>query len=382
LVLTWKNGRLGESSISKILDRFFVEEDLIGPMTRYRSWVESTFISDHAPVLLQLDIGIPKTVHPFKFNLIWLGDKSFTILTREVWFDSHFELIEDPQRRLVEKLALLKRRVKIWSKFKLKRDKELLIKVEGDLECLYTQKNNGSTNDELDLQCKHLEGVRNKLLLDEEERWRQKSRATWIKSGDKNTKFFHRFASYRRNKKYLWEITDEDGHLHTDQEVIKSEVVNYFSTFFNEQGSQTYRAQLETIRLYPRIVLEEEVTTLEKVVSLEELSVVLKGFAKDKSLGPDGWTVEFFLFFFDLVGPDLLAMVEDTRCRGEVCRTINSTFLALIPKSNRPLSFSNYRPIALCNLCYNIVTNIITRRIRPILSRSLSEEQLGFLKGR
>jgi hypothetical protein len=85
----------------------------------------------------------------------------------------------------------LKRQVKLWSKIKQKRDKELLIKVEGELEFLYHQKNIGSTLDDLDLHCKHLERVRNKLLLDEEERWRQKSRATWIKSGNNNTKFFH-----------------------------------------------------------------------------------------------------------------------------------------------------------------------------------------------
>ena len=69
---------------------------------------------------------------------------------------------------------------------------------------------------------------------------------------------------------------------------------------------------METISLYPKIVLEEEVSSLEQAVTMEELSFILKGFAKDKSLSPDGWTVEFFLFFFDLVGPDLLAMVEDT----------------------------------------------------------------------
>ena len=59
--------------------------------------------------------------------------------------------------------------------------------------------------------------------------------------------------------------------------------------------------------------MEEEVTSLEQAVTMEELSDVLKGFAKDKSPGPDGWTIKFFLFFFDLVGPDLLDMVEDSR---------------------------------------------------------------------
>jgi len=35
-------------------------------------------------------------------------------------------------------------------------------------------------------------------------------------------------------------------------------------------------------------------------------------FKKEKSPGPDGWTSEFFIFFFDLLGEDLLAMVEES----------------------------------------------------------------------
>jgi hypothetical protein len=78
----------------------------------------------------------------------------------------------------------------------------------------------------------------------------------------------------------------------------------------------------------------------------------------------------------------LLVVVEETRIRGEVIRPINSTFIALIPKVNNPSSFNDFRPIALCNLCYKIIAKVIARRLRPILSLTLSEEQLGFLKGR
>jgi hypothetical protein len=109
--------------------------------------------------------------------------------------------------------------------------------------------------------------------------------------------------------------------------------------------------------------------------------VALTSFNKDRSPGPDGWTVEFFIHFFDLVGPNLLELVEDSRLHGRIIGTLNSTFLTLIPKENNPSTFGDYRPISLCNLCYKLITKIIANRLKPILSRALSEEQLGFLKG-
>jgi hypothetical protein len=117
-------------------------------------------------------------------------------------------------------------------------------------------------------------------------------------------------------------------------------------------------------------------------VDQSELKAVLTLFKHDKSPGPDGWTVEFFLHFFDLVGVDLLEMVEETRTKGISAGGLNSTFLALIPKVNNPQTFGDYRPISLCNLCYKIITKIIENRLKPYLSKSLSEEKLGFLKGR
>ena len=37
-------------------------------------------------------------------------------------------------------------------------------------------------------------------------------------------------------------------------------------------------------------------------VSEGELKEVLQRFQKDKSSGPDGWTIEFFIDLFDLLG--------------------------------------------------------------------------------
>jgi hypothetical protein len=117
-------------------------------------------------------------------------------------------------------------------------------------------------------------------------------------------------------------------------------------------------------------------------VTLAEILSTLKGFSASKSPGPDGWTVEFFLAFFYLMGNDILEMVEETRRKGRVNGALNATFLALIPKSDKPESFGGYRPIALCNLVYKIITKIIASRIKSCLSFGISKEQFGFLEGR
>jgi hypothetical protein len=139
---------------------------------------------------------------------------------------------------------------------------------------------------------------------------------------------------------------------------------------------------LNSVRLYPTFVTALEVQELEKIVTKDEVLEVVKGFSRDKSPRPNSWTVEFYHCFFEMVGQDLVDMVEETRLKGEIIPAINSTFVALIPKVNKPTVFNDFRPISLCNLCYKIISKIIAERLRPILSRVLSEEQLGFLKGR
>jgi hypothetical protein len=94
------------------------------------------------------------------------------------------------------------------------------------------------------------------------------------------------------------------------------------------------------------------------------------------------WTVEFFLDFFDILGDELVEMIEETRKKGRVSGALNATFLALIPKSENPGNFGDYRPIALCNLLYKIITKIIANRVKTSLSYGISKEQFGFLEGR
>jgi hypothetical protein len=77
----------------------------------------------------------------------------------------------------------------------------------------------------------------------------------------------------------------------------------------------------------------------------------------------------------------ILEAVEESRKTRSMARSLNSTFVVLIPKVRKPTSFGDYRPIALCNLAYKIIAKLIANRIKPILSKFLSGETTGVPKG-
>jgi hypothetical protein len=157
---------------------------------------------------------------------------------------------------------------------------------------------------------------------------------------------------------------------------------NYFQNLFKAETQASIEEVVQMAQLFPRFVDEADNRLLMEEVMEKELLEVLHSFQKDKIPGPDGWTIEFFLGCYEILGQDLLKMIEDTRISGRIPQSLNSTFLALIPKTDNPETLDDFRPISLCNCAYKIISKVIARRVKRILSERISEEQFGFLEGR
>ena len=208
------------------------------------------------------------------------------------------------------------------------------------------------------------------------------SRVTWASKGDATTKYFHAVASARKNHNAIWSLQDERGTWVSDDLSIKSLGTSYFRQIFEDDHLTNLATQLKILHLFPSFISSSEDEAFTRLVSISEVEYALKSFKKDKALGPDGWPVEFYLTFLDLLGRLLVNLVESSRVLGRVAPAINSTFLALIPKVDLPVSFADYRPISLCNLCYKLISKIAALRLKPFLDASISPQQFVFLKKR
>lgn len=126
----------------------------------------------------------------------------------------------------------------------------------------------------------------------------------------------------------------------------------------------------------PSLVSEDDNRLLLTLPSMEELKEVVFSMDVGSAPGLDGFSDNFFQTCWDICNAMIFFLEGGTIPRG-----VNATVLALIPKVQNPSSFSEFRPISLCNFLYNIFSKLITKRLAVVLPNILSEQQHAFVKG-
>eukprot|EP00253_Pinus_taeda_P011499 PITA_11499 len=114
----------------------------------------------------------------------------------------------------------------------------------------------------------------------------------------------------------------------------------------------------------------------------EEVNEVIKEMHNGKALGPDGFNVDFFKAGWEIVKHDILEVVEDSRNSKTFLKSLNASFIALIPMQEKAMTPDLFRPIDLCNVVYKIISKVIANRLKTLLPTLVSEEQTGYVKGR
>ena len=98
-----------------------------------------------------------------------------------------------------------------------------------------------------------------------------------------------------------------------DETIIKNEtqildaIENYFNSLYTSADSATqddYDWYIQKMRL-PKLS-DEERDKIDGLLTYEECKKVFETFQNDKSPGEDGFTVEFYKFFLELLGHNLI----------------------------------------------------------------------------
>jgi hypothetical protein len=118
------------------------------------------------------------------------------------------------------------------------------------------------------------------------------------------------------------------------------------------------------------------------VYTAEEVHQALKQMYLTKAPGPDGMSAIFYQSYWEIVGPEVIQAILSILHFGYMLRKINFTHIVLIPKIKEPVKITNFRPIALCNVIYKIVSKILANRLKSVLPLVISDTQSAFVPSR
>ena len=215
------------------------------------------------------------------------------------------------------------------------------------------------------------------LLSLEEISWRQKSRMLCIKEGDNNTKFFHKVANSRRQYNHI-SMLEMDGVMYEDDLEMADQVVQFYKNLYKE--IEEWRPFVEGLEFDQIEGIERD--WLERRFEREEILRVVKELEGDKAPGPDRFTMAFYHHCWGVVERDILAVFEVFYQHNKFEKSLNATFITLIPKKNGAFNIRDFRPISLVGSVYKILAKVLANRLKEVLDQLISESQNSFVGGR
>ena len=362
---TWFKSLGSDRAVEERLDR------ALGNEAWYQIFPNATLdnlvapVSDHYPILLnRIPIVRPtRGTNTFRFENAWRMEPSLRDVVHSCWQQYN-------EGDIVSKLEGCAEDLKHWSKThcnKLKIDIEEcrrdLIRFRGSSDMVFYEG--------LQRRMTH-------LLVQEDLYWRQRAKIHWYKDGDLNTKFFHSSATARKKVNKISSLETDDGLRVTDEVRMANVAKNYFHELF--QAKDSVRAPvLDTLR---QVVTEEDNIKLTAPFQIKEFKEAMFSMQSDKCPGPDGFNPGFYQHFWQICSPDIFKDCVSWLANGQLPASLNSTNIALIPKGSEQRTMKDWRPIALCNVLYKVLSKVLANRLKKILHKCVADNQSAFVPGR
>ena len=216
------------------------------------------------------------------------------------------------------------------------------------------------------------------VLLREKSFWKEKSRNSWLSQSDANTKFFHITTLARRKRNRIESLKIGENWI-TDKAEIKNMVTEFYTNLFSVTNSSNIDLLWDGHCCH---FTERQRCILDLNPSFNEIKKVVFDMNPSKAPGPDGIKCILYQKYWELVGVSIFEFVKNAFDEGNFDNKFNDTFVALIPKVDKPESLGQFRPISLCNVSYRILTRFLVDRMRPFLSNLIGPHQSSFLPGR
>ena len=267
-----------------------------------------------------------------------------------------------------------------YSCWKAKQTTEKLNTLNERLEMLEGELNNGNQN--IINQYKETKASLENLLEEKSRGIFIRSRAQYIEQGEKCTKYFlNKEKSNSKVKHIKCLITDTDT-INDPQEILREQKI-FYQKLYTDNTLKNCDDDCEFFNhTFPELS-QEELDHCDKELTIEEIGKGLKDLPNNKAPGTDGFTADFYKFFW----PDIKTYVYNSFMyafdTGKLSVEQRRAILTLLPKGEKDIRYlKNWRPLSLLNTDYKILTKTLATRLQKVIPKLVSPDQTGCVKGR
>jgi hypothetical protein len=163
-----------------------------------------------------------------------------------------------------------------------------------------------------------------------------------------------------------------------EESEIREEVVHFYESLYQE--SETWRPTVDGLEF--DVIIANERALLERWFDKDEVLKVVKDLQGDKTLGSDGFTMAFFQKCWSVIEADVVGFFDEVYYHCKFERSLNASFIVLIPKKQNASNIRDFRPISLIGSIYKLLAKVPANRLKGVLDKLIFESQNAFVGGR
>ena len=192
---------------------------------------------------------------------------------------------------------------------------------------------------------------------------------------------FFRLEKKRGASDWISAMRNLDGSLVTEINAISDSWVGFYSSLFTATPVDMER-QASLLDNLSSFLSPEQSALCDGPLTTDEVFLALKGMARGKSPGSDGFPAEFYMTFWEILGSDLVDVLNASYCSGSLPFSQRNGLISLIFKKGDHLLHKNWRPISLLNLDYKLCSRALAGRLLKVLQHVIHPDQTCGVRGR
>ena len=272
-----------------------------------------------------------------------------------------------------------------YSSFKKKQQQQEEIKLEEEIKIIENEVNvnfinmSEETLDNLETKKTMLNNIQKEKI----EGMMLRSRSRYEDLGEKPTRYFLNLEKRNYTSKVIHKLVNTEGEEFTSTADILKCQTDFYKDLYKKVDSKDNVSIQSVLGDNDKKLSDKESQDLEGEILYSELAFALKNMKNNKSPGLDGFTVEFFKFFWVDIGHYILNSLNYGYRTGSLSITQKQGVITCIPKPNKSrVNLKNWRPISLLNVIYKLASAVISNRLKKVLDGLINENQKGFIAGR